>query len=91
MAVHKFNITRAKEYVASDGQTKKIWLNVGTMTVFEKQDGSVSRIIELNDRDTVYQVFPIEPKKSEQTAPAPQPAPQQQYQNDEIRVENMPF
>jgi sortase (surface protein transpeptidase) len=42
----KFNICKKMEYI-SRGEKKTFWEKVGTMTEFEKEDGSVSRVIEI--------------------------------------------
>lgn len=90
--VKRFNVVRAKKYQSNDGQEKTAWLPVGTMTVFEKDDGNVSRILEMNDSPVVYQIFPFQEKQAQQTQQAPrQTAQPQQSHEEEINIQNIPF
>jgi len=69
MQVNKYNITNPKEYGEPDAQTgrkKTYWASVGTMTEFVKDDGSINRIIEMNDSNVQYQVFLQQPKDQQQ-------------------------
>jgi hypothetical protein len=43
----KYNLSKPEKYVGKDGVEKTFWANVGTMTEFEKQDGTISRIVEI--------------------------------------------
>lgn len=45
-----------------DSVEKTYWANVGTMTVFQKDDGSVSRIMEIPAIGLKANIFPITPK-----------------------------
>ena len=45
--MRKFNIAKPEKYIGKDGVEKTYWNNVGTMTEFEKQDGTISRIVEI--------------------------------------------
>ena len=47
MQVKKYNIATSEVYTAKGGQEKKKWHRVGEMTEFMKDDGSVSRIVEI--------------------------------------------
>lgn len=58
----KYNISKPEKY-SKDGQEKTYWANIGTMTEFEKQDGSISRIIEIPAISLKASVFPIENKE----------------------------
>lgn len=60
--VKKYNIVVAKKYL-KDNQEKTLWQNCGTMTEFIKEDGSVSRKIEIPAIGLDAQVFPFEDKK----------------------------
>ena len=72
--VKKFNVSRPKKYF-KDNVEKTMWQNVGVITEFHKQDGSVSRIIEIPAIGLEANIFPFEEKK--EYAPRPsQPAPQ---------------
>lgn len=75
MAVKKYNLSKPEKYVGKDGQEKTYWANVGTMTEFEKQDGSVSRIIEIPAIGLKASVFEQKPRENDgyqgaQSAPA---------------------
>ena len=61
--VKKYNISKPEKYQAKDGSEKTMWHNVGTMTEFHKQDGSVSRIIEIPAISLKANVFPFQDKK----------------------------
>lgn len=63
----KYNISKPEKYV-KDGQEKTYWANVGTMTEFEKQDGSVSRIMEIPAIGLKANIFPIEPRTNDKTS-----------------------
>jgi hypothetical protein len=47
MNIKKFNISKPKKYTDRNGNEKTQWNNIGYMTEFHKEDGSVSRIIEI--------------------------------------------
>jgi hypothetical protein len=46
----RFNVVRAKKV---EGREKPIWLPVGTIVQFD----NVNQILEMNDRNEVYQIF----------------------------------
>ena len=62
MEIRKFNISKPVEY-ESKGDKKTYWANVGTMTEFVKEDGEVSRIIEIPAIGLKANIFPFEEKK----------------------------
>lgn len=74
--IKKYNVSKPEKYT-KDGAEKTYWANVGTMTEFIKEDGSVSRILEIPAISLKANIFPVEPKaenatnyaKTEQTAP----------------------
>lgn len=68
--MQKYNISRPKKYI-KDGVEKTFWQNVGTMTEFTKQDGTVSRIIEIPAIGLEAQVFPIVDKNQTQNTEKP--------------------
>jgi len=68
--MQKYNISRPKKYT-KDGVEKTFWQNVGTMTEFTKQDGTVSRIIEIPAIGLEAQVFPIVDKNQTQNTEKP--------------------
>lgn len=92
----KYNISKPKKYL-SNGVEKTFWQNVGTMTEFQKPDGSISRIIEIPAIGLEANIFPIEPKQPPQNyqAPATQAnnpsMPVIEYPNGEINPNDIPF
>ena len=96
----KFNISKPKKYTDKQtGQEKTFWQQIGTMTEFKKDDGSVSRIIEIPAIGLEANIFSIEPRPQQgqqQQAPpqAPQTPPVQPAPpavEEEINVQNIPF
>ena len=65
MKVTRFNISKPKKYTKGN-EEKTMWNNIGTMTVFQKDDGTVNRIIEIPAIGLDAHVFPFEPKTPEQ-------------------------
>ena len=59
--MRKYNISKPKKYI-SNGAEKTYWANIGTMTEFDKPDGSVSRILEIPAISLEANIFPMEPK-----------------------------
>lgn len=90
--MRKFNISKPEKYV-KDGVEKTIWQNVGTMTEFDKPDGSVSRILEIPAIGLKANVFPVQPKED---APVKTPEKSsltsvQPDGNDPIDNDDIPF
>ena len=89
----RFNVVRAKNIGQNpDGSNKTMWLQVGMMTEFDNGN----KILEMNDKDQVYQVFPVRQQQQQQPPQqqAPQQPPQQQNNSsgqEEINVQNIPF
>lgn len=85
--MQKFNLSKPKKYTDKQtGEEKTFWQNIGTMTEFEKQDGSVSRIIEIPAIGLECNVFPIEPKQGYGTQSF-QPKPKE----GEINTDEIPY
>lgn len=102
MQFEKFNVSKPREEQGKNGETKTFWDNVGTVTVFTKEDGSKSGILELLafDRKTLRLNLFQRKQEGNYSKAAPkndysQPAPQDDYSQpeteDEIKVENIPF
>lgn len=105
MKVQRYNVVNPKEYGEADPQTgrkKTFWANVGTLTEFHRDDGSVSRMLELNDRSEQYQVFPVEPRDGGHRETTQRPAQHAQgedyqgsdgfeYPTEEINPDDIPF
>lgn len=97
-----YNVTKVREVIQNDNTVKKFWDKVGKLVLWQNEDGTESGMIELVsfDKSINLSVFPVLPK--ENTAQTTQ-APQQNYQakekvvddfnieDEEIRVENLPF
>lgn len=101
--VKKYNITVPKKYF-KDNVEKTLWQNCGTMTEFVKQDGSISRIIEIPAIGLNANVFPFEEKdRAERPQTRPQPkkemTPEEEYNaitptkevEEEINAEDIPY
>jgi len=65
MKIIRYNISKPKKYENRNGETKTQWNNIGTMTEFHKDDGSVGRIIEIPAIGLEANLFKIEPKQRE--------------------------
>ena len=57
----KYNIAVPQKYT-KEGVEKTYWANVGTFTEFEKQDGTISRLVEIPAIGLKANAFPIEKK-----------------------------
>ena len=88
MKVTKFNIAKPEKYTKNN-EEKTYWANVGTMTVFQKDDGSVSRIMDIPAIGLKANIFPITPKEKK-----PEPEPQTNYEqtsDGDIDPSEIPF
>mgnify|MGYP001567074074 CR=1 FL=1 len=65
MKIIKFNISKPKKYKNKAGNEKTQWNNIGSMTEFHKDDGKVSRIIEIPAINLEANIFPFTPKVKE--------------------------
>jgi len=65
MKIVRFNISKPKKYNDRDGNEKTQWNNIGTITEFHKDDGKVSRIIEIPAINLEANIFPFTPKVKE--------------------------
>ena len=80
--VRKYNIAKPEKYAAKDGQEKTYWTTVGTITEFEKQDGSISRLVEIPAiglKANAFEQKPREQQPSQSVAPTssiPQSTPE---------------
>lgn len=94
----KYNLSKPRKEVLKDGTEKTFWDNVGHLTMFVKDDGSESGIVELVTfaSNIRLNVFPMKPRENTtQTTAAndySQPAAKDDYsQDEEIQVSNIPF
>jgi hypothetical protein len=73
MKVIKFNLSKAgRKYQDNQGQEKTIWENVGTLTEFHKDDGTVNKVVEIPAIGLTANVFAIKPKEGQKTEPTVQ-------------------
>ena len=68
MAFKKFNIAVPQKYI-KDSVEKTYWANVGNLTIFEKQDGSTSYLVEIPAIGLKANAFPVE-RKDDPARPA---------------------
>jgi len=96
MQVKRYNITNPKKYT-SNNEEKTFWANVGTMTEFHKEDGTISRIIEMNDSSLTFSVFEAEQKNNNaggqsNSAPAQNNSSNEiEYPAEDINPDDIPF
>lgn len=69
MNIKKFNISKPKKYQDKQGNEKTRWNNIGYITEFHKEDGSISRIIEIPAIGLEANIFPVEPKQTQNEEP----------------------
>jgi len=63
MEVKKYNVSKPKKYTDKSGEEKTKWDNIGVMTEFHKDDGSISRIMEIPAIGLEGNIFPFEDRK----------------------------
>ena len=90
----RFNIAKPEEY-QSEGETKTKWNTVGKYIEITKEDGSISRIVEIPAIGLKANAFPErDPREQQQTAPQ-QPtqktAEQTGFPDEETNPQNIPF
>lgn len=85
--IKKYNVSVPQKYM-SNGAEKTYWANCGVMTEFVKEDGSISRILEIPAIGMKANIFPIEPK---QPPVEPQPQQNQVEPTEAINVDDIPF
>ena len=84
--ITKFNISKPEEYL-KNGEKKTMWNNVGTLTEFTNQDGSVSKIIEIPAIGLKARAFPLN-KPTIDTKPKVEVDP---FEGDILNPEQIPF
>ena len=60
----KFRISKPKNYTTAEGEDKTFWNDIGTLTVFEKEDGTKNTMIEIPAFGLEANVFPINKDKA---------------------------
>lgn len=94
--IKKYNVSKAgRKYQDRQGNEKTIWDNVGTFTEFHKEDGSISRILEIPAIGLVANIYPVIDKENQVQAPVvrnPNRADAViEYPTEEINPEDIPF
>ena len=81
MQVEKFNVSKPREVTMRDNSVKTFWDNVGTVSIFTKDDGSRSGLVELHtfDQDIRLNMFPFKAREAA--------APRQNNNSSAPRVE----
>lgn len=90
----RFNVVRAKNIGQNpNGTNKTMWLQVGMITEFENGN----KILEMNDKDQTYQIFPVrqQNQKQQNQQQQQQQPPQQSQQPEEPpqqdQINSIPF
>lgn len=86
MHVQKFNISKPKKYINREGVEKTQWNNIGTLTEFHKDDGSISRILEIPALSLEASVFPFQEQGSNKQRSTAHNQP-----DEDINPEDIPF
>lgn len=86
MTVKKFNISKPRKYKDKQGIEKTQWNNIGTITEFHKDDGNISRIIEIPAIGLEANIFPWTPKE-----PTQPKAEIPNMNSSEINIDDIPF
>lgn len=95
MQYRKFNLSKPRKETLKSGEVKTFWDNIGKLTLFTKDDGSESGIVELVtfNNNIKLNVFPVKPKEpvNDYSQHSIEDDGSQPFQDEEIRVENIPF
>lgn len=97
MRVERFNITiPGRKYEDSNGNEKTVWNNVGTLTEFHKEDGTISRLIEIPLLNLSANAYPIQKKENNNSGrnhngDASRGNDPIEYPNEDINPEDIPF
>ncbi len=97
MQTERFNISKPREEAQKDGSTKTFWDNVGTLVIFIKDDGSKQGVLNLTsfDKSIKLNVFQFKPRTEggnySQPAPKDDYSQPEDYKEEEIKIENIPF
>ena len=94
----KYNISKPEKYT-KDGIEKTYWANIGTMTEWEKEDGSFSRIVEIPAIGLKAHVFLQQPKPvtgdifgaNQATPPSPAYTPDKEAIKTSVEAMNTPM
>lgn len=58
MSFIRYNIAKPRQYQAKDGAEKTAWDNIGTYLEIAKEDGTISRLVEIPAIGLKAYVFP---------------------------------
>lgn len=92
--IKKYNLSKPRKYTDSQGNEKTYWDKVGEMIEFEKQDGTINRIVKIPAIGLEANVFEEKPREE---ASKPQPKintakkEHEQYPEEEINADDIPF
>ncbi len=64
MNVQRFNVAKPTKY-EKGGEEKTRWDTVGTLTVFEKEGGEKSRLLEIPAIGLEARIFPMKDKEDD--------------------------
>lgn len=76
----KYSISKPRKYTDKNGNEKTFWDRVGEMIEFEKQDGSVSRIVKIPAIGLEANVFEDKPREQGFQPPM-----------EEVNLDDIPF
>lgn len=79
-----YDIVKSKTYTNKNGEEKKIWQNVGTLKEFTKDDGTISRFIEIPAIGLEANVFEQKPRYEDKKE-------QDESMSDDINIDDIPF
>lgn len=82
----KYNISKPEKYT-KDGVEKTYWTTVGTLTEFQKQDGSISRIVEIPAIGLKANIF----EQKEKIVPVVEKIETINYSEGEVDPNEIPF
>lgn len=88
--IERFNVSKPDKYM-KDGQEKTKWNNIGTLVEFHKEDGSISRILEIPAIGLKANIFPIEKKEPPKPAKQAEEVTTIEYPSEDINPEDIPF
>ena len=86
MVIKKFNVSKPEQYQKGQ-EIRTMWHNIGTMTEFHKDDGSIGRIIEIPAIGLKANIFPFQDKKD---VPKSKELPEINI-DEEVNPEDLPF
>lgn len=90
MQIKKYNIAKPEKYMPRNGPEKTAWHTVGTLTEFTKDDGSVSRIVEIPAINLKANVFEFKERAEAPQRPA-HASQEAQFQEEIITPDDIPF